>query len=1290
MPIPHSPLKIVITMQSLVQSFVLVLLLSITPDPAPKNNSSSNAVPVTDCSSTYLQILGDPNDSEEAEKAIVATPGGGYIIGGTTGDEGLLSAYDAGDNLLWSRTITVSAGINIIQWIDIDSNGNLIGIGRSDQISDPGICYAFKYDYGNDNLIWIRQLTGQLRSNFEQIIENPTTGDYVILGHLRSASGTDQSLRGFAMEVNGASGVINWQKEYQQSEQSVLVNGHFDNGELYVAGYMQLNSDPFSNRAILMNLNTDGTLNWTEQYFNSDATDGSTYFQEMIPKDDSLMLFAYGLIGSSNPVDDNTLQFVKARKADGTMLFGKSYDFLGVDFLTLHSVKPLGDGYLMHASARFGSSQFIFLTRIDVNGNVIWSKQIGGGGYRTGSGSLIVENGFIYLLASTRFGSDRDLVLAKLTLDGEAGPGCVCPWITDVSVTTSMLTNFNASLTPTVIDAAISFSTVNNPFQNISALPIEDICVSQDTDGDGILDDADNCPNIANPDQTDSDMDGVGDVCDNCPNDSNADQADADGDGIGDACEPCIDPTGTFFKLYGDSSRDEFAGEAIVGLPDGGYIIGGSDEFKGILLRFDANDVLVWQRSLGIGPGFDNIRWIDLDSNGYIIGVGRVTAPDQDGLNFIFKYDYINDQMLWTKTLEVPDNSRIEHLTENPANGNYIFSGHYSDQAGIAPEGLVAEINASNGIINWQRIILSNNLTVMTRNLVYNGHIYAGGVTKVVSGFSDKLRAYLQKFDTSGNPIYSKAFFNPGNGLARTYIEYLNGRADTLDFISRGSLVSGDLMDATIQYVKVDPNTGDMFYGRKYDITGDNSPLVHYVAELPDGYVMQGSTTFGSEKYSILIRIDFEGNVIWAKRIGQSGRSTSEGSIIIQNNFIYFYAQSEDLSTGDQDLIFAKMNLDGEIGTDCTCSWLSGLPITVSNLANNTYLFNPSITVGSVSYFNFGNSFLTDPLLPLTTECDAPLVTTDSDGDGIPDNVDNCPNFPNANQADTDMDGLGNKCDNCKFIANADQADADGDGAGDVCDICPNDPLDDPDGDGICNDIDNCPGTANANQNDRDMDGIGNQCDNCPRTINPDQADADGDGAGDVCDQCPNDPLDDIDDDNVCGDVDNCPDTPNTNQNDGDGDGVGNKCDNCKIVANPDQADMDGDGWGDLCDNCPDIANPDQTDSDGNGVGDACEPPLNNPIGNRNTNTNEKNTWAIVPNPASRLINVNLDNYLGQAVELKMYNSLGQVKWTWSTKKLMQINIGFDLNSTDFPDGLYWVQLECGNFKDITALIILR
>jgi hypothetical protein len=64
----------------------------------------------------------------------------------------------------------------------------------------------------------------------------------------------------------------------------------------------------------------------------------------------------------------------------------------------------------------------------------------------------------------------------------------------------------------------------------------------------------------------------------------------------------------------------------------------------------------------------------------------------------------------------------------------------------------------------------------------------------------------------------------------------------------------------------------------------------------------------------------------------------------------------------------------------------------------------------------------------------------DADGDGVADDVDNCPNTPNSAQSDSDGDGAGDICDNCPNAHNADQVDTDGDGVGDACDNCPNDP----------------------------------------------------------------------------------------------------------------------------------------------------------------------------------------------------------------------------------------------------------
>jgi PKD domain/Thrombospondin type 3 repeat len=52
---------------------------------------------------------------------------------------------------------------------------------------------------------------------------------------------------------------------------------------------------------------------------------------------------------------------------------------------------------------------------------------------------------------------------------------------------------------------------------------------------------------------------------------------------------------------------------------------------------------------------------------------------------------------------------------------------------------------------------------------------------------------------------------------------------------------------------------------------------------------------------------------------------------------------------------------------------------------------------------------------PITLRFVAPAVT-DTDGDGVPDSSDNCPNDANPNQADTDLDGMGDECDSNAFV----------------------------------------------------------------------------------------------------------------------------------------------------------------------------------------------------------------------------------------------------------------------------------
>ena len=83
------------------------------------------------------------------------------------------------------------------------------------------------------------------------------------------------------------------------------------------------------------------------------------------------------------------------------------------------------------------------------------------------------------------------------------------------------------------------------------------VFIDADTDGDGLVLPADNCPRVDNPGQADGDLDGVGDPCDVCPGVFDPEQRDADGDGVGDACPgSCRLPAETALDLAFTSGVD--------------------------------------------------------------------------------------------------------------------------------------------------------------------------------------------------------------------------------------------------------------------------------------------------------------------------------------------------------------------------------------------------------------------------------------------------------------------------------------------------------------------------------------------------------------------------------------------------------------------------------------------------------------------------------------------------------------------------------------------------------------
>lgn len=183
----------------------------------------------------------------------------------------------------------------------------------------------------------------------------------------------------------------------------------------------------------------------------------------------------------------------------------------------------------------------------------------------------------------------------------------------------------------------------------------------------------------------------------------------------------------------------------------------------------------------------------------------------------------------------------------------------------------------------------------------------------------------------------------------------------------------------------------------------------------------------------------------------------------------------------------------------------------------------------------------------------------DQDGDGVPDEVDQCPELAEDKDGFEDSDG-------CPDFDNDD------DGVPDDSDRCPSekedsDEFEDDDGcldpdndhDGILDGKDACPREAGAASSDAKQNG-------CP------ERDQDVDGIFDSQDKCPTK----AEDRDAFQDEDGCPDPDN------DGDGVLDSDDACPLVSGPERSDptlngcpspdQDGDTFDDADDRCPERA----------------------------------------------------------------------------------------------------------------------
>ncbi|MCB0641639.1 MAG: T9SS type A sorting domain-containing protein [Phaeodactylibacter sp.] len=444
----------------------------------------------------------------------------------------------------------------------------------------------------------------------------------------------------------------------------------------------------------------------------------------------------------------------------------------------------------------------------------------------------------------------------------------------------------------------------------------------------------------------------------------------------------CVDPYGTHLRLIGNEESNENVIFGSTPLPDGGYIITGSDGEQALLSRYTSNDVLVWHRNMDVTLGADYVRYVTIDAEGYLIGIGKSVQTDNLGSNFAFKYNYIEDELLWLQLFSDPTNSRFECILQHPDNENYILGAHIHN--GTYPyRGLLAELDKDTGVPVWQQRIEMEDMLAIRHLTTLDGKIYAGGASRFYGGL-EKIRAAILRFDPDGLLVYSKLYMSSTSNSARTYIDQIIERDGILHFFSRGDLDGANSYTYTFQYGKVDPESGVMTFGMEYDIVGDISAELQNACAVPDGFLLFGSTKISGDRYATLIKINTEGNVLWSKSIGMINRNTRSGAVWFQNGFICAMATTEDQATENQDLLLIKLSPTGELGPNCECDWFHDLEVNAIPLSPFTDDLPCSVQAPTYGFSASTGAFSSDLILKETSYCDEQSINSVTE---VPENL---------------------------------------------------------------------------------------------------------------------------------------------------------------------------------------------------------------------------------------------------------------------------------------------------------------
>jgi len=388
-----------------------------------RTSPSSNTIPTTSLSPSFCKAIGGKNG--DGGESLIQTSDGGYAIAGNTYSFGAGSGkvyvvkLDANGNLQWTKAIGRPGyeigGRSLIQTSDggYAIAGETYSFGAGDEaiyIHDEAI-YVVKLD-AKGNLQWTKTIGGP-KGDWSFSIIQTSDGGYAIAGATYSFGAGEADVYIVKLDANGN---LQWTKtiggEKRDGGNSLIQTS---DGGYAIAGYTESFGAGEAD-VYIVKLDAKGNLQWTKTIGGKDWDVGTSIIQT---SDGGYVIAGHTESFGAGGRDVYVVKLDAKGNLQWTKTIGGPKDDWGTSL-----IQTFDGGYAIAGYTKsFGAGRAdVYVVKLDANGNLQWTKTIGGPETEEGRSLIQTADGGYAIAGETEsFGAGNgDVYVVKLDKNGDA------------------------------------------------------------------------------------------------------------------------------------------------------------------------------------------------------------------------------------------------------------------------------------------------------------------------------------------------------------------------------------------------------------------------------------------------------------------------------------------------------------------------------------------------------------------------------------------------------------------------------------------------------------------------------------------------------------------------------------------------------------------------------------------------------------------------------------------------------------------------------------------------------